>query len=156
MADTNDRIVPLDELDDFQVAEGDPDVRGWEVFASDSRKIGEVEDLLIDTAAMKVRYLDVELDDELLGSGQDRHVLIPIGYARLHENDDHIFVDELASTDVGTIPAYTHEPLTHEYETTVVQHYNPGYTTSTGAGLYDLDLYDDNRFYGSRRENPLA
>jgi uncharacterized protein (TIGR02271 family) len=157
MDNAMDRIIPLDELDDFQVAEGDPDVRGWEVFASDGRKIGEVEDLLIDTGAMKVRYLDVDLDDELLEAGQDRHVLIPIGYARLDESDDHIFVDELASTDVGAIPAYTQEPLTREYETTVRQHFDRDYTTAattttdTDTDFYAHDHFDDDRFYGARR-----
>ncbi|HEU0013127.1 MAG TPA: PRC-barrel domain-containing protein, partial [Longimicrobium sp.] len=78
-----DRVVPLGQLDDFRVAEGDPDVRGWEVRASDGRKIGEVDELLVDTGAMKVRYLDVDVDDAVLGDRQDHHVLIPIGYARL-------------------------------------------------------------------------
>ena len=78
-----DRVVPLDELDDYQVSEGDPDVRGWDVIASDGRKIGEVDELLVDTQAMKVRYLDVDLSDEVIANagGEDRHVLIPIGYA---------------------------------------------------------------------------
>ena len=55
-------MVPLDQLDDFRVASGDPDVRGWEVVGSDGGKIGEVDELLVDTRAMKVRYLDVDLD----------------------------------------------------------------------------------------------
>ena len=85
-----DRVVPLGQLDDFRVAEGDPDGRGWEVLASDGRKIGEVDELLVDTAAMKVRYLDVDLDvdDVVLSGGHDRHVLIPIGYARLERDRD--------------------------------------------------------------------
>ena len=35
MANEMDRIVPLDDLEDFEVAEGEPDVPGWEVLASD-------------------------------------------------------------------------------------------------------------------------
>ncbi|HEU0052581.1 MAG TPA: PRC-barrel domain-containing protein, partial [Longimicrobium sp.] len=81
--DDLDRVVPLNRLDDFKVADGDPDVRGWDVVAADGRKIGEVDELLIDTGAMKVRYLDVEVDRGMIAGGDDRHVLIPIGYARL-------------------------------------------------------------------------
>lgn len=158
MADTNDRIVPLDELDDFEVAEGDPDVRGWEVITADGRKIGEVDELLVDTAAMKVRYLDVDLDDEVVGDvGDDRHILIPIGYARLHQDNDQILVDGLHSRDLAAMPPYTHEPVTREYEMSVIERYDPTVSSGPGAAeIYDTEGYDENRFYGNRRNNPLA
>jgi uncharacterized protein (TIGR02271 family) len=159
MADAMDRVVPLDELDDFKVAEGDPDVRGWEVLASDGRKIGEVEELLVDTAAMKVRYLDVDLDDDLLETDEDRHILIPIGYARLDTDEDHILVDGLRSTDIAGIPAYGHEPLTRDYETSLHSYFTRGSTTTAAAAattthdddFYRGEAYDDDRFYGARR-----
>ncbi|CAN5638392.1 DUF2382 domain-containing protein [soil metagenome] len=161
MANEMDRVVPLDELDDFKVASGDPDVRGWDVVASDGRKIGSVDNLLIDTGAMKVRYLDVDLDDEVVGSDDDRHILIPIGYARLNEDDDRIRVDSLNSTDISGLPAYKHEPLTREYETSLRERFSGGTTTGTtatntgisrdNAEFYANEGYDDNQFYGSRR-----
>jgi sporulation protein YlmC with PRC-barrel domain len=155
MANEMDRVVPLDELDDYEVAEGDPDVRGWEVLSADGRKIGEVDNLLVDTAAMKVRYLDVDVDDEMMAGNEDRHILIPIGYARLHEDDDQVLVDTLNSTDVRTLPAYTHEPLTRDYESSVRERFDTGYTAGVASGasgdFYGSELYDQNRFYGSRR-----
>jgi uncharacterized protein (TIGR02271 family) len=176
MNDDLDRVVPLDQLDDYKVAEGDPDVRGWEVVASDGRKIGEVDQLLVDTAAMKVRYLDVDVDNDLVAGAtdaSDRHVLIPIGYARLDEASDRVIVDQLASSDVVGLPEYTHGPITRDFETSVRSRFDAGYTAtgttaaagaaglaSTGAAdttrdtdsdFYSHDLYDDNRFYGARR-----
>ncbi|HEX7243755.1 MAG TPA: DUF2382 domain-containing protein [Longimicrobiaceae bacterium] len=181
MNDDLDRVVPLDQLDDFKVADGDPDVRGWEVVASDGRKIGEVDQLLVDTAAMKVRYLDVDVDEGLLAGGSDRHVLIPIGYARLDERDDRVIVDNLASADITGLPEYTHGPLTRDYESDLRTRFDTAYTGGAGAmsgttelgttgstnlggttrgstdvnpadaGFYAHDLYDDNRFYGARR-----
>lgn len=151
MKDDLSHVVSLDELDDFKVAEGDPDVRGWEVYAADGRKIGEVDQLLVDTAARKVRYLDVDLDDDLLGGVvDDRHILIPIGYARLQEDEDRVIIDELDSTRVRTLPNYGHEPLTREYEATLVRAYDSTYS-ATDADLYGHRLYDENRFYGPRR-----
>lgn len=50
----------------YKVADGDPDVRGWAVIGNDGRRIGEVDDLLVDPAAMRVRYLEVRLDRSLL------------------------------------------------------------------------------------------
>ena len=155
MANGMDRVVPLDELDDFQVAEGDPDVRGWEVLASDGRKIGEVDNLLIDTAAMKVRYLDVDLDDGLIEAGDNRHILIPIGYARLDEGDDQIRVSALASTDIRGLPDYTHEPLTREYEATVRRGFDTDFDGEAEVveetDFYAHEGYDQDRFYEPRR-----
>ena len=143
MADDMDRVVPLGQLDDFRVAEGDPDVRGWQVLGSDGRRIGEVDELLVDTAAMKVRYLDVDLDDGVAGDGgRDRHVLIPVGYARLERDGDRVMVDALASGDLGTLPAYDQGPLTRDYETSVRDSFvahgadrpaTPGVNTDLGA-----------------------
>ena len=61
-------IVPLKDLHDHKITQGDPDVRGWDVIAADGRRIGEVEDLLVDTDAGQVRFLEVELDRGLLSS----------------------------------------------------------------------------------------
>jgi uncharacterized protein (TIGR02271 family) len=166
-----DRVVPLDQLDDFKVAEGDPDVRGWEVVSSDGRKIGDVDTLLVDTAAMKVRYLDVDVEDDLLegSNDQDRHILIPIGYARLDQDDDRIFVDTLNSSDIRTLPAYTHEGLTRDYETSLRQRWDRGMQAAGGAAagaapaapaakkprkqadFYEHEGFDENRFYAGRR-----
>ncbi|HSU16384.1 PRC-barrel domain-containing protein [Longimicrobium sp.] len=117
--DDLDRVVPLDELDDFRVSRDDPDPRGWEVVAADGRKIGEVDELLVDTGAMKVRYLDVDLDDEMVAGEHDRHVLVPIGYARLDRDHDRVIVDEITSADLRAIPAYDHGPITRDFETSV-------------------------------------
>ncbi|HEV8580519.1 MAG TPA: PRC-barrel domain-containing protein [Thermoanaerobaculia bacterium] len=60
------QIAPLRELKDYKVAHDDPDVRGWNVIGRDGRTIGEINDLLVDTGEMRVCYLDVELDRDLV------------------------------------------------------------------------------------------
>ncbi len=61
-------LAPLHELTDFKVAEGSADVRGWEVVAADGSTIGTVGEMLVDTAAMEVRYLLVKLAAERAGA----------------------------------------------------------------------------------------
>jgi hypothetical protein len=135
MADNDmDRVVPLGQLDDFKVADGEPDVRGWEVLASDGRKIGEVDELLVDTAAMKVRYLDVDVDDGMVAGGTDRHVLIPIGYARLDEDRDSVMVDALSAADLGGMPSYDQGPLTRDFETSVRESFSARRGTMASGG----------------------
>lgn len=63
------RVAALRNLRGYKVADGDPDVRGWEVAGGDGLRIGTVNDLLVDTVAGKVRYLDIELDPSLFLAG---------------------------------------------------------------------------------------
>lgn len=101
----------LSRMDDFKVAKGSPDVRGWDVIGSDGQRLGEVDHLLVDPGARRVRYLGIDLDRGLLagrtrgGRGGD-HVLIPVETARLSQDHrDRVFVPE-TSADVGALPIY--------------------------------------------------
>lgn len=111
--DELDRVVPLSQLDDFEVADGDPDVRGWSVMSADGKKIGRVDQLLVDTGAMKVRYLDVDLRDGM-GDGSDRHALVPIGYAQLDRGTQTVRTTALRASECAAIPSYGRGSLTRE------------------------------------------
>jgi photosynthetic reaction center H subunit len=147
------RVAPLNELDDYKVAEGDPDVRGWVVLGADGQRIGKVDELLADTVAMKVRYLDVEVDDDLLETREERHVLIPIGYARLDRDEDRIYVDALNASAVAALPEYTRGSMTRDDETRLRTHFDREYAAGAPASedFYEHDLYDEDRFFASRR-----
>ena len=64
------RDTSVEELRGFEVVEGDPDVRGWEVVGRDGVRIGEVQDLVADAENPAVRYLDVRLDEIPAGEGE--------------------------------------------------------------------------------------
>ena len=64
-------LRPLRDLK-WKVADGEPDIRGWSVFASTGRELGVVHDLLVDTEAGEVVMLDVDLKRD------DRHTLAPM------------------------------------------------------------------------------
>lgn len=94
-------LVPMDDAD-VEMAENEPDPRGWDVIAADGRKIGEVDELLVDTAAMKVRYLDVDVDeDELHLDDADRRLMIPVRSVELDEDDEKVIVSGLESSRIG-------------------------------------------------------
>jgi uncharacterized protein (TIGR02271 family) len=99
---------------------------------------------------MKVRYLDVDVDGDIMPDrDRDRHVLVPIGRARLDGDRDEILVDAVSSTEVATLPAFTHGDLTDEYETGLQQLWSGG---AAAAKTDDTsDMYDDRGFYGSRQ-----
>lgn len=155
MADERDtRIGPMSELDDYKVASDDPDPRGWSVIAADGRRIGEVEDLIVDAGARKVRYLDVEVDDELRVD-RDHRILIPVGQARLDPDDDNVRVDTLSSTEVQAVPRYSGR-WSGDDEAAVRRHFGTDRDATSGTGTssrfdYEHEHYDETRFYGSRR-----
>ena len=58
-----EQYARMSELGDYRVSDEDPDPRGWSVVGRDGATIGRVNDLIVDTAAMKVRYLDIAVTD---------------------------------------------------------------------------------------------
>ena len=219
-------VTPLSRLHNFRISEGDPDVRGWEVLGTDGRMIGTVDDLLVDTEALRVRYLAVNLDSGLFGDGlfgeesgesgtarleapprqaeadgvstgvppygtplsataamgglgplvtetvvrdglsdaenrltedrhqgfDSRHILIPIGNARLDPDQDRILVQGLSAAMAAGLPDYTGEDFDRSYETGLRGRFDSSYTPAPDRGdFYAHDLYDQDRFYSPRR-----
>lgn len=155
----------LGDLDDVQIAEDKPDIRGWDVKDSDGRLIGKVTDLLVDTGPMKVRYLEVKLDkavaretgvadaphaEGVRDREEDdwaplRHVLVPIGAAHLDDAHD----DVLLATTVGKlagIPPYQRGSLTREYETGLVGSFTSSPADRAPERREQEDFYADSTF----------
>jgi len=131
-----DRVVPLNQLPGYKVADGEPDIRGWDVVASDGQRLGKVEELLVDTQANKVRYVDVDVD------GDNRHITVPIGYARLEESRHQVLVDGLGTDQLRAMPTYDRGGITRDYEEQVGRACN---VTSAATP----DFYENDAFRGS-------
>ena len=97
----------LSRMDDFKVASGNADPRGWDVIAKDGKKIGKVDHLLVDPGARMVRYLGIDLDRSLTAGREGRdHVLIPVDTARLSSaHREQVFIPE-TSVGLGALPVY--------------------------------------------------
>jgi photosynthetic reaction center H subunit len=105
VADAPTRIRPLSELDDYEVADGYPEIRGWEVRDAADRSIGYVYDLLVDVAAMRVRFLDVELAPKFATTEADRRVLVPMESIDLDGTGDQVLLPGVNAADVrGLVP----------------------------------------------------
>lgn len=142
------RLVRLEELKNFEVAEGDRDIRGWAVKTADGRKIGKVEELIVDPAERRTRYIEVKVDRDALGVDDDRHVLIPIGTARLKDAGNDVFIERLPAQGLAGVPLYKRGPITREYETSLREYYGASAVDNT-TDYYRDDLYSDAGF----REN---
>jgi hypothetical protein len=158
------QLLHLNDADDFEVAKGEPDIRGWDVKSSDGQKLGKVEDLLIDTEPMRVRYVEVKLDDKIAKAEGEEHeyVLVPVGAARLDDEHDDVLVD-LSAANIPGLPAYSRGKLTPEYEVSLLDRYRPAGTAGLAddrpaereaqGDFYGSRHFDDRRFFGSRRRS---
>jgi photosynthetic reaction center H subunit len=140
------RLRRLSELGDYEVADDDPDPRGWEIVGAAGEPLGEVDDLVVDPQAMKARYLAVDLKDEFVRDDAGDHVLVPVGYARLDENDRRVRVDALRGPTVQSLPRYGDE-FDEAYEDRIDRHFTEGFS---GEHRYAHPRYDADRLYGTR------
>jgi hypothetical protein len=143
------RLTRLNELKGFQVADGDPDIRGWEVRTPDDRKIGKVEELIVDPVERRVRYMEVKVDRKVLDIDDDRRILIPIGTARLKEEGHDVLIERLPAQGLAGAPAYTRGPITREYETSLRNYYGAS-AVDVPENYYKDDIYNDTRVYSQR------
>jgi sporulation protein YlmC with PRC-barrel domain len=125
------RLVRLQELHNYRVADGEPDIRGWSVYTATGREIGTIEDLLVDPELGEVVMVDVDLKRD------DRHTLAPIKAAWI-DRDTRRVVLNTAMFDVDdAIPALGrgNEPV----ESESVRHFNERYERAYGADGWDRD-----------------
>jgi hypothetical protein len=67
--------------------------------------------MLVDPEQMKVRYLDVDVADDLFLLREDRHVVVPMEAVELRERGEDVWVHGLTARQVSMLPAYTGGPV---------------------------------------------
>jgi len=161
-------LVHLKDVKDFDFPKDQPDPRGWEVTSAEGTKLGKVADLLFDTQARRVRYLEVEIDKDVAKEAGRDWALVPVGAARLDDDRDEVIVD-LSSTDLGHAPAYDRQALSRDYEKSLKSYLRDRPRTGAAAATratpgtaeHDTDFYagpeyDDRSFFGARRRGSGA
>lgn len=100
------KTVNLEELShsDFEIADHQQDIMGWEVVDSEGNEIGEVQDLIFDRQEGKVRYIVADIDTDQ--KNHTGYVLIPIGIVTLDEDEDEVIVPQQHTAALYTLPPY--------------------------------------------------
>jgi len=109
MADANRMFARLSDARDVEVAPGEPDIRGWDVVTTDDRIIGEVDDLIVDENALKVRFIEIDLDKKELGLDRGRHVVAPIERAQLDTDQHQVVLAGMSREAITSLPASADE-----------------------------------------------
>jgi sporulation protein YlmC with PRC-barrel domain len=148
--DDEGRLVHLDKVKDhYQIDDGNPDIRGWDVRASEGRKIGKVDDLIIDTGKRKVRYLEVKVEKDIAGTDDDRWMLFPIGKAHLDDDADEVRLD-VTATDIRGMPARDRGRFSADDDRSLRERFRSPAVGAHNATDDDAQLFDERRFLGKR------
>tara|TARA_R100000306_G_C4360711_1_gene135113 strand:- start:478 stop:975 length:498 start_codon:yes stop_codon:yes gene_type:complete len=142
---SNDKhLYYLHELSDYKVASDDPDVRGWTLKDKNDRKVGTIDNLLVNKNTEKVVYLDVEVDKtvieanhkpyshsakdgvhEFLNKDGENHLIVPIGMVTLNDDSKEVRTTEIThDTFAETKRVSKNAPLNRDYEIVVLESYN--------------------------------
>jgi sporulation protein YlmC with PRC-barrel domain len=142
----------------YAIIPNQPDIRGWNVIDNNGRKAGEVEELIFDTEALKVRYIVLDLEDNSFRI-KPKQVLIPIGLIELHSNDDDIILNNVTEEQLRALPAYTNDEVTNELEASIlsvfVDNDSTSITNTSNTGIYEQEHFDDNLHRSRTTEIPF-
>ena len=97
-------LAHLSELSGYMVEDPAPDLRGWTVKLRDGRAVGKVDDLVVDTDHLVVRYLEVKVGRDFRQRDEDEWVLVPIRAGHLHDAEDVVVVDRLPAGGMARAP----------------------------------------------------
>ena len=106
MPDSNYSLRRLSDASDVAIAPDEHDISGWDVLDGDHQEIGEVEELIVDTGTMKVRYLEIDLDSDLTGFDDDRRVVVPITLAQLDPDEHHVLLSGIDRDQLQRLPTF--------------------------------------------------
>ena len=149
----NTRLKFLEDLSGYKVHHDDVDPRGYTVKLNSGENIGEVEGLLADTSANLVRYVEVEIEDDVIKrytsdryTEEDRHALIPVGLVHLN-----------SSSDTATLLGLTFDNLVDYPRFQKSKGYTTRYEVDTNDYLSDFheygNSYDRDRFSTNEYRN---
>ena len=147
---------------DYEVADGQPDIRGWNVKDMNGQTIGEVDDLIFDDSTLRVRYMVVDLDHGYFDLKKDRYVLVPIGVGEVPEKHDVVVIPNLSAATAAqwsALPVYDHDRLITPEDEYRVRNVFTGAdvpvasTNAINEDFYNHEYYDQEHLH--RRRNAL-
>lgn len=142
---------------DYEIAEGQPDIRGWDVKDANGKRIGEVDELIFDVQSLKVRYMVLDLEGNVLDL-EARDVLVPIGVAQLHDEDDDVILSGVTAQQLQSLPEYDEDSLTGDVENNIRSVFAgvggaavTGAALSSGDDFYNHEHFNEDNLYRNRK-----
>lgn len=142
----NKNLEFVADLSKYKVHHDDVDPRGYTVMLDGGEKIGEVEGLLADVPAKLVRYIEIEVEDNIIErhtaghyDESDRHILVPAGLVAINKSGNSVGLRGLTLENMIDYPRFQKD-----------QGYTTGYEIETNdylSGFHEHGKdYDRNRY----------
>jgi sporulation protein YlmC with PRC-barrel domain len=141
------RLERLDRLRDYRVAHGDPDPRGWLIVGRNGKTLGKVDHLIGDTESMRIVYLDVELDRDLVHG--KRHILVPTGHVEIDSERKRVIARGIDTRCALNLPEWTGGAISRDYEREIVGVCDTAYE---GANRYEHPRYRDEHIWQANHD----
>lgn len=106
---TSTTLALLADLDDWRLAPGEADIRGWTATDDEGAPVATITGLVVEPAARRVRYL-------LVHPEAHEPVLVPVGYAEVVPSDRTVHLTGLRAADLRALPPYAGDGLSREQE----------------------------------------
>ena len=165
----------LHELSDYKIANGYPDVRGWDVKDFDNRVIGKVDNLLVNKDSQRVVYLDIEVDKSIIDANHDpygrprntdvkefinkdgeNHIILPIGLVDLNSDSNYVYTDTIDHrTFSETKRIRKGDSVGRNYERMVMSSYGRKTNASQRYDNESVLVEDENMFSNNTNNNHL-
>ena len=143
---TNEKTSRLQKLkgSDYEIADGEPDIRGWDLKDKEGKHLGKVDELIFDVQARKVRYMVVDLDKNV-STEKTGDVLVPIGLAELHKTDDDAVLPGVTAEQLISLPRYNGDTIDSNMENKILSVFAGVGGAAVMAGN-DSDFYNHEHF----------
>jgi photosynthetic reaction center H subunit len=138
------RLVPLSQNSALRVGSGEADPRRWSVVDRAGNVCGSVVDLLVDVAAMKVRYLICDLE---AGENTGRRVLVPVEFVRLDAGSEAAAMPAFSAELLQALESFNGEPPERENEALILERFAEA---QESEDFYRHPRFDPAAFFGTR------
>ena len=139
---------------DYKIAEGEDNIKGWDVKDAQDHNLGDVDELIFDIESLKVRYLVLDLDKNKDLGIKNREVLIPIGMAELDRKAEDVILRNITLDQIRALPDYDKDHLDTNYERrNYASLVGAGAVAGTGSDFYNNENFNDTNLYRNRRES---
>ena len=81
----------MEDLEHWTIAEGEPDIRGWDILTQEGDHVGKVHDLIAGPKTQHVYFILAQIGG-LWGMG-GRHVLVPLDRIHLNRENHQVRID---------------------------------------------------------------
>jgi sporulation protein YlmC with PRC-barrel domain len=139
-------LANLKRLEGFEIVDPSSDIRGWRVTRRDGRPLGTVDDLVVETSLLEVRYLVVQPGHDRSAQETRNSLLVPARATRLNHVQKNIVIDYVPAAGFAGAPRSSGDGPTPAEERAIRDYFTPAARMRRND---DEDTLDYPRFWSS-------